>query len=150
MGGYAVRITINEDEALDELEVIINCSHADDRVLKIIASLRSLDNKLIGIKDEQTFLLNPGSVLYMESVDKRAFIYCLKEVYETPLRLYELEEKLSGSGFFRASKSTIINLSQVRSLRPDLGGRLLVTMNNGEKMLVSRQYASNIKEKLGL
>ena len=145
-----MKITINEDAALDELEVIINCSHTDDRVLRIIASLRSLDNKLIGIKDDRTFLLSPDSVLYAESVDKKTFIYCQKEIYETPLRLYELEDKLSASGFFRASKATIINLAQVRSLRPDFGGRLLMTMNNGEKMVVSRQYAISIKEKLGI
>lgn len=145
-----MKITINENAGIDELEVIINCRHTDDRVLRIIASLRSLDNKLIGTKDDQTFLLNPGSVLYIESVDKKTFIYCQKEVYETPLRLYELEDKLSDLGFFRASKSAIINLSQVKSLRPDFGGRLLMSMNNGEKMLVSRQYAAVIKEKLGL
>lgn len=145
-----MKITINENADVDELEVIINCSQADNRVLRIIASLRSLDNKLIGMKDDQTFLLSHGSVLYIESVDKKTFIYCQKDVYETPLRLYELEDKLSGSGFFRASKSAIINLSQVRSLCPDLGGRLLVTMNNGEKMLVSRQYTASIKEKLGI
>lgn len=50
------------------------------------------------MKDDQTFLLSPSSVLYIESVDKKTFIYCQKEVYETPLRLYELEEETGKRG----------------------------------------------------
>ena len=83
-------------------------------------------------------------------VDKKTFFYTNKEVYETPLKLYELEEKLIGSDFCRASKSTIINFRQIKSLRPEFGGKMLVTMNNDERLYVSRQYVHTIKEKLGL
>ena len=34
-------------------------------------------------------------MLYIESVDKRTFLYTEESVYETPLRLYELEERLA-------------------------------------------------------
>lgn len=61
-----MKITINENTNVDELEVIINCKHTDDRVLRIIASLSSFDNKLIGLKDDQTFLISSSSVLYIE------------------------------------------------------------------------------------
>ncbi|MDF2952044.1 MAG: putative HTH-type transcriptional regulator, partial [Anaerocolumna sp.] len=62
---------------------------------------------------------------------------------------YELEEQLAASDFFRASKSCIINFNQIHSLKPDIT-RFIVTMNNGEKLIVSRQYASSIKKKLGV
>lgn len=71
-------------------------------------------------------------------------------MYETPLKLYELEEQLSSHGFFRASKSVIINFNQIKALKPDLDGRILVTMNNNEKLVVSRQYALTIKQMLGV
>lgn len=145
-----MKITINENSAKDEVEIIIKCKQADEEVLKMVASLRSFDSTITGTKEGQTFLITPETVLYIESVDKKTFIYTEKDVYETPLRLYEFEEKLYREGFFRASKSTIINLSGVKSLRPDFGGRLLLTMNNGEKMTVSRQYAGVVKTRLGL
>ena len=145
-----MKVTINENTSLDETEVIINCNHVDEQILKIIASLKSFDQTIIGLKDGQSFLLNPLGILYIESVDKRVFIYTEQEVYETPLRLYELEERLHGDGFFRASKSTLINLSGVRSLRPDFGSRLLLTMNNGERLTVSRQFSGAVKNRLGL
>lgn len=69
-------------------------------------------------------------------------------MYESALRLYELEEKLSGMDFFRTGKSGIVNFLRVRSIRPDFGGRLLLTLDNGEQVPVSRQYAAAIKHKL--
>ena len=116
----------------------------------MIAALKSFERTLTGLKDGQTFLLNPLNILYIESVDKKVFIYTEQDVYETPLRLYELEDRLQADGFFRASKSTLINLSGVRSLRPDFGSRLMLTMNNGERLTVSRQFSSAVKERLGL
>jgi len=66
------------------------------------------------------------------------------------LKLYEIEERLSEAGVFRNSKSQIINISKIASLCPDFGGRIEVTILNGEKLIVSRQYAKNSKERLKL
>ncbi|MEG0090428.1 MAG: LytTR family DNA-binding domain-containing protein [Oscillospiraceae bacterium] len=145
-----MNITINENPDIDAVEVIINCKKVNDEILKMIASLNSLECKITGTKDGQTFLVAPETILYIESVDKKTFIYTENDVFETVLRLYEFENSLPSDGFFRASKSTIINLSGVRSLRPDFGARLQITMNNGEKMTVSRQYTGAVKKRLGL
>lgn len=52
--------------------------------------------------------------------------------------------------FVRASKSAIVNFGRVSSICPDLGGRLRLTLENGEVVGVSRQYAPAIRKKLGL
>ena len=89
-------------------------------------------------------------MLYAESVDHRTFLYGQDQVYESPLRLYELEERFAGEGFVRASKAVVINLDRLRSLRPDFGGRLILTMDNGEQLFASRQYAGYVKKRLGI
>ena len=71
-------------------------------------------------------------------------------MYESRLRLYELEEQLAPRDFVRVSKSAIVNFDQVRSLRPDLGGRLRLTLSNGEVVVANRQYVPAIRKKLGL
>lgn len=144
-----MKIEINENIALDNTEIIINCKHMDAEILKIVALLRVMDQKITGVKGDKTFLLDASEILYIDTVDKKTFLYTTDEVYETPLRLYELEERLGRIDFFRASKSTIINFRQIKSLRPDFGGRMLVQMNNNETLSVSRQYVPVIKEKLG-
>ncbi|MCL2592829.1 MAG: LytTR family transcriptional regulator DNA-binding domain-containing protein, partial [Defluviitaleaceae bacterium] len=85
-----------------------------------------------------------------ESVDKRTFLYTEIDVYELQLKLYEVEEMLGSAGFIRSAKSQIINTYKIESLRPDFGGRIETTMAGGEKLIVSRQYASSLKEKLNL
>ena len=83
-------------------------------------------------------------------MDRRTFLYTEQQIFETEQRLYELESHLEKCSFFRASKAIIINLQRVQSLRPELGARLLLTMDNKEKIVVSRQYAKTIKKALGV
>ena len=44
----------------------------------------------------------------------------------------------------------VINFNEIKSMRPDFGGRMQLAMSNGETVFVSRQYVWYIKEKLGL
>lgn len=145
-----MKITISEDTRVTETEIAITCSQLTPEIEKIISMLRILDMKLTGIRDGEMCLIDAGKVLYMESVDKKTFIYTDGEVYETGLKLYELEAQLAGAGFFRASKSCIIHLKQIKSLKADLNRRIRVTMSNGEQLMVSRQYAEVLKERLGV
>lgn len=86
----------------------------------------------------------------MESVDGKCFVYTQEEVYETGYKLYELEQQLRQYMFVRANKSGIVNLKKVQSLKTYVNRRLLLTMENGEKLIASRQYAENIKVMLGM
>lgn len=140
-----MKIKVNPNVELREIEVVINCPREDETVQRIVATVRAINKRLHGRFDNESYNVDINEVLYIDSVDRRVFFYTESQVYETEKKLYELEEYLGNSSFFRASKSTIINLNRVRSLRPELGARLLLTMENGEKVLVSRQYAQSIK-----
>lgn len=145
-----MKITINENDAFEQTEIVINCAKTDEEILKLISMLKQKNNKIAGTKNEQTFVLVPNTILYCESVDKKTFIYCETEVYDTQLKLYEIEERLITNGFARASKTVVVNLMHIKSLRPDFGARLVLTMDNGENIMASRQYAAEIKQKLGI
>lgn len=145
-----MKIQLNQGSQFSETEITINCRETSEDILRLLAILRSFDQKITGTKNGETFILSAQAILYIDTVDKKTFFYTAKDIYETTLKLYELEERLEPFNFFRASKSSIINLRQVKSLRPDFGGRLILTMNNGERLYVSRQYSRAIKNKLGL
>ena len=72
------------------------------------------------------------------------------EVYETGQRLYELERQLPAADFFRANKSCIVGIRHIRSIKADIDGRLLLTMDSGDKLWVSRQYAAEFRKKIGM
>ena len=143
-----MKITLNQDPAFSETEIIVNCPLADEDILRLIAMLRVYQRKLVGVLDGEQHLLDVKDVLYIDTADKRTFLYTGTAVYESALRLYELENNLKELDFLRVGRSAIVNFRKIRSIRPELGGRLLVTMDNGEQVYVSRQYAGEMKEKL--
>lgn len=145
-----MKISLEEQPGLAEPEVVIRCGRVDGQVMRLLELLRLSDARLTGLREGETYILDAGEVLYIDTVDRTTFLYTADGVYETPLRLYELEELLSCREFLRVSKSVIINFEQVRALRPDFGGRMRLTMTNGEVVMVNRSYVPAIKAKLGL
>lgn len=145
-----MQVKLLEDAALTDIEVTIRCPRAEGEALRLFTLLNEGRRKLTGVREGETFLLEAGDILYIDTVDRRTFLYTKEAVYESPLRLYELLERLECRDFLRAGKSSILNLRQVQSLRPDFGGRLRCTMANGEVLLVSRQYVPPMKERLGI
>ena len=63
-------------------------------------------------------------------------------------KLYELESKYEGKSFFRCSKSVIVNLMKIESIKPALNSRFMAKLTNGEVVIISRQYVPQLKEKL--
>lgn len=145
-----MKLTIIRSPQVEEAEVIIRCRELDDTLLRVAACVREAALPLTGESGGRTYVLDPAEVLYFESVDKRTFAYCRDKVCQIPLRLYEVEERFGGGGFFRAAKALIVNLDRVESLVPALGGRIEVRMENGERLMVSRQYVPQLKRKLDL
>lgn len=145
-----MKITIDESSDNKETEIVIKCSVLDDNLKRLIEVIKNSDERIIGIINGTSNLISPTDIYYFESVDKKTFIYTETQVLETPLRLYEIEEKLSKYDFFRASKSTIINISKIKRLSPKFNGRLDALLENGEKLIVSRQYVQVVKEILGM
>jgi len=144
-----LKVNINIDSSYTETEITINCFEMSEELERVIAALRVLDFKITGAKNGQTHILDASKILYVDTVDKRTFLYTKADVYETTLRLYELESQLAKNAFFRAGKSCIINFNKIKSLKADIGGRIIVVMENNEKLVVSKQYTAFIKEKLG-
>lgn len=145
-----MKITIQDLPEGEEDEIIIRCRTVDEQLLKLIYGIRAGQEKLTVTKDDKLFQIQPAQIFYFEAVDNRVFAYLEKEVCETRFKLYELEQRLAGADFFRASKSTIINLAKVKNFSPAFNGRFEACMKNGERLTVSRQYVPGLKAKLGL
>ena len=145
-----MKISINVDEAVKDIEITISCNRLTPEIEKMLATLRILDRQLMATKGEETYLLDVAKVIYLESVDRKTFVYTGESVYESSLKLYELEQQLDECGFFRASKSCLVQLKYIKSLKADINRRIRVTLENGEQIIVSRQYAEELKKKLGV
>ena len=142
-----MKITISTDDKCEETEIIVICNRLGDDIDKLLTAIKTLDMRLTVYKDKRQYVIDTADVIYIESIDKRTFIYTNTDVYESPLKLYELDEKLSGCNFLRASKNCLFNINHIQSIEPDLH-RLILTTAKGIKLIVSRQYAADVKLKL--
>lgn len=145
-----MKITIIDTVPGEEDEIIVKCSQLDDGLIKLIKQFKQGTSCLNVYQNGEIHRIKPEEIYYFESVDQKVFAYCEKEVYETKSKLYELEEILPGCDFLRAAKATILNLNKIESLVPAFGRRFEALLKNGEKVIISRQYVSDLKEKLGL
>ncbi|MCL2764555.1 MAG: LytTR family transcriptional regulator [Treponema sp.] len=143
-----MKIIINTDSQYTVTEIVINCNRMSDDIEKMLAALRMLDLKLTGRKDGRQHIIEAADVMYIESTDKRTFMYTINDTFESPFRLYELESKLADGNFLRASKNCIFNINHIQSIEPDLDRRLILTMEKDIKIAVSRQYAPAVRQKL--
>lgn len=101
---------------------------------------------LVHTDQKESRILSVSDILYFEAVGELVFAYTSKDVYEVKQRLYQIEQKVGSMNVMRASKSILINLSHLISVRPALNGRLYGKMKNGEEILISRGYAKQISE----
>lgn len=145
-----MKITINVNEDVKDIEVSISCSRLTPEIEKLLATLRILDKQLMVRKGDEIYVLDVSKVIYLESVDRKTFVYTKDDIYESGLKLYELEQQLYECGFFRASKSCVIQIKYINSLKTDINRKIRVTLENGEQIIVSRQYAEELKKKLGV
>ena len=137
------RIPKEEPEVLE-----IRCHKISEDVQEIIAFVKSRQGQLSAVTDGQNVEVPLIDIFYAESVDNRLFIYTAKESYEVKLKLYELEDMMRGRSFLRVQKSMLLNLMKVKSIKPALSGRYSAILKNGEEVVISRKYVSDLKETL--
>lgn len=144
-----MKITIEAPKPGEEDEIIVRCADLDERILKLIQALRAED-KLTGYIDDKIVKLSLKEIYYFESVDNKVFSYTAKENYEVHKKLYEIEQAFEHTDFLRISKSIIVNVAKIAYVKPIFNGRFEAKLKNGEKVIVSRQYVSDLKKKLGI
>lgn len=146
-----MKITILEKEPGEEDEVIVKCDYLDENVTRLLNQFKTgSKTKMNFYKDSKIVLVDQNEILYFESVDDKVFAYTKDEVFETKSKLYMLEEELPVNTFFRASKAVIVNVDKIDSLAPAFGGRFEAVLQNGYKVIISRNYLNTLKELLGL
>lgn len=143
-----MKISIDVNENLTDTEIIISCRKLTPEIEKLLATIRVINQQMMAVKDKETYILDVSDIVYIEAVDRKTFVYTENDCYESKLKLYEMEQRLCEGGFFRVSKSCLVNIHFIRSLRNDINRKIRLTLESGEQIMVSRQYADEIKARL--
>jgi DNA-binding LytR/AlgR family response regulator len=144
-----MRVRFEQVDSREKEQALIR---AVEKTADIASAIDLLENGSGGVavtKDRNTFFCKLTQIYYIESVDKRTYVYTKGDCYESRDRLYELEEKL-GTWFVRISKAMIVNLRKIRNVSAEPGGRMTAVLLNGERVIISRSYVKELKRRLGI
>lgn len=141
-----MKVTIRKILNREEEQVVIECTEITPEVKDIRAYALTKGTTLTGtVMESKIERFELQDVYYFEALDEKVFAYTKDKVYEIKNRLYEVEEAYKTYHFVRCSKSVVMNLMMLGSISPALNGRFYAYMKNGEKLIISRQYAPAIK-----
>lgn len=145
-----MKIEIDIDEKYSDTVIRIQAPKLTQDIEKLVGMIRMIDMQIGVRQNDETYLLDIEKILYIESVDRKTFVYTKDMTYESELKLYEIEQELLERDFLRISKQSIVNLRMIKSLKADINRKIRVTLKNDEQIVVSRMYSDELRKKLGL
>lgn len=155
-----MKLEINADKKYTETQIIINCNTESRDVDKLLDAIRAVVNedsvfikeasKLRGEKEGKQYLLEAKDIIFTDTNEGRSFLYTMDSCYESSMKLYELEKYFDAINFMRANKSCLYNFDKIKAIENDPNRRIILTMINDMKVVVSRKYAKEFKRRLKL
>ena len=144
-----MRVNIIENADTKEIFAEIHCREITAEVNRLKAHIENYAVRIKGEYEKEAVYVDLKDILYFESVDSKTFIYTKDRVLTAELRLYEIEKRLSEKNFFRCSKSVVVNLGKIVKLKPEISRNIIATLDNGEAVVISRRYVSELKRIIG-
>jgi len=105
--------------------------------------------KIAGRRGRKIVLIPPGEIIWIGVEDRLVFAHTPTERYLLSRTVGEFESILSPHGFFRVSRTDIVNLQHARELLPRSSGTWRLIMSNGHDLDVSRERAKALRALMG-
>jgi len=149
IGGDTLKVEIKKVNSYDDERAELSVVEVTDTIQSAIDTLENNCRVITARYNGQTVMCQIDKIYYIESIDKRTYIYTKDNTLEVSYRLYELESELTRN-FFRAAKAMIINIRKIKSVKSEINGRMTAELLNGEQVIIARSYVKELKERLGI
>lgn len=126
-------------------EVIVRYREMNEQIEAIAAIAEGSAPRLQALWEGHTLWILPESIYYLENVDGTTYVYLEDKVARVAESLRALEICYGSRGFFRCSKSMILNIYKISRLKSEPCSRIRATMENGEQVMISRKYAKELR-----
>lgn len=121
-------------------------SQSNERAEKVLG-----ENDQVFVKDgEKCWFVKLGKIRLFESMGNYVRLHFDDQKPLVLKSLNNLEERLDPNTYFRANRKHIINLHWIEKIEPWFSGGLLVTLQGGDKIEISRRQAIRFKELMSL
>ncbi len=128
------------------LQVTVTYPVMNQEVQQLIERIKSMQMKLTCEAEGKNICLALEEIYYIETLERKTFIYTENQVYRSPKKLYQLLEELEPFGFIQVNKSCVLNINVLHHVRTLFNSRLEATLINGEKVIIARTYIPAVKQ----
>lgn len=142
-----VRQRLAEKKSTDDVERLKNVlsevapEAAEELVSGEDAEAAGRYEKLINVKDRgQIFRVETDTIEHIEAAGDYMCIYTGDNSLILRETMKDLERRLDPRKFQRVHRSTIVNLDQVRQVKPHTNGECFLVLDSGAEVKVSRSY----------
>ena len=141
-----VRTRISERRGTDEVERLRNvisevAPEAADNLVHLDEEPTGRYEKLINVKDRgQIFRVDVDTIERIDAAGDYMCIYTADNSLILRETMKDLERRLDPRTFQRVHRSTIVNLDQVRQVKPHTNGECFLMLESGAQVKVSRSY----------
>lgn len=123
----------------------------DDADLILSERGRFLDTLIVkDTASNERAVLPVEDIVYIETYGHAVEVHTDRRTYLAFDRLYKLYSMLDPEKFLRISNSVVIAKNQVRQIAATLSMKFILTMSNGKKVDVTRNYYYIFKESFGI
>ena len=143
------------EEAVGRVRSRLATAHPGPDLESVLRRLEEQQQKVyvtqIPVHSGKRILILPVSDVLWFGVEYRlVYAHTNERAFMTNYTLRELEERLDPALFFRAHKSSLVNLRHVREIVPWFGGRYKLVMRNqaGSEVALSRTQARALRGRL--
>lgn len=143
-----MKVEIQIEDRQDPL-AIIKTSEVTEDIVELMELIQHTDAPIIATHEEKLILLNAKDLYLIRTESQIVTLYTKNKSYTTSKKLYEMEQLL-GPQFMRISKSSIVNLKQIKHVEPSFSGTMVMMLKNGQQDSISRTYLPAFKKYLGL
>ena len=153
------------DEAVERARAHIASRSASDnceQLLKLLATLSDkpdlrLDDILgprparqpgekLAIKDGQRLIrVDLDAIQWIDAAGDYMCVHTSAETHVLRGTMSELEQRLDPHRFQRVHRSTIVNLTRVKELRPHQNGEYFLVLDSGHELKLSRTYKDKVR-----
>lgn len=128
-----------------EEEVLIRYRQMTATIQTICDLVTEEQEKILVNDDEGSRYLLLDDILYFESIDGHVFAYTSKDVYQLNRSLKDIVRAYAHQGFFRCAKAMVLNIYRIEAFNSQSFGRIEAKLDNGEVIIISRKYASELR-----
>ncbi len=122
----------------------------DENAGLVLQETDAFTSCLICKKDNELHRISTEDIIFIESLNHDVLVHTERGVFRAGERLWRLSNLLNPKEFLRISNSVIAARSHIKSIKPALSQKFILTMSDGNRVDVTRTYYYVFRESLGI